>query len=119
MSQITALTGPERYRRWRDDEPQKILAKAFAPGASFAEVAHQYDVATSLICKWRRQALPVSGGGMTFAPAIVVDEPAGMSGKAASEVRAQISVELSDGTRGSIAVTAPASLVTVTLRALR
>ena len=119
MSQITVLTGPERHRRWREDERQKILAAAFAPGASVAEVARQYDVATSLIYKWRRQALPVNGGGMAFAPAVVVDEPAGMSGKGASEERAPISVELSDGTRVSIGASAPTGLVTATLRALR
>ena len=113
------LTGPERHRRWREDEREKILAAAFAPGASVAQVARQYDVATSLIYRWRRQALAVNSSVMTFAPAVVVDEPPGMSGKAAAEEPAAISVELSDGTRVSIGATAPAGLVTTTLRALR
>jgi transposase len=119
MSQITLLTGPERHRRWREEERQKILAAAFAPGASVAEVARQYDVATSLIYKWRQQALSVNSGVPSFTPAVVVDEPASPGGKAASEDRAPISVELGDGTRVTIGATAPASLVTATLRALR
>lgn len=119
MSQITLLTGPERHRRWREEERQKILAAAFAPGASVAKVARQYDVATSLIYKWRQQALSVNSGGTSFTPAVVVDEPTCSGGRAASEDRAPISVELGDGTRVNIGATAPASLVTVTLRALR
>ena len=75
MSQITLLTGPERHRRWREEERQKILAAAFAPGASVSEVARQYDVATCLIYKWRQQALSVSSGGPSFTP-VAVDEPA-------------------------------------------
>ena len=118
MSQITLLTGPERHRRWREEERQKILAAAFAPGASVSEVARQYDVATSLIYKRRQQALSVSSGGPSFTP-VAVDEPASTGGKSASEARAPISVELGDGTRVNIGSTAPASLVTATLRALR
>jgi len=119
MSQITVLTGPERHRGWREDERRTILAAAFAPGASVAEVARRYDVATSLIYKWRQHALSSNCGEPSFAPAVVVDEPGPIAMKATSEDRTAISVELSDGTRVSIGVTAPASLVTATLRALR
>lgn len=118
MSQITVLTGPERHRRWREDERRQILTAAFAPGASVADVARRYDVATSLIYKWRQQALPASGNGASFAPAVVVDEPACLPGQTASD-QTPICVELSDGTRVRIGATASASLVTATLRALR
>jgi transposase len=117
MSQITVLTGPERHRRWREDERRQILAAAFAPGASVADVARQYDVATSLIYKWRQQALPASGNGASFTPAVVVDEPACLPGKMAPESETPICVESSDGTRVRIGGTASASLVTATLRA--
>ena len=119
MSQITVLTGPERRRRWRDDDRERILTAAFGPGASVTAVARQYDVATSLIYKWRRQAQSANCGGTSFIPAVVVDEPRCSPGKAASEERAPINVALPDGTRVSIGVTAPASLVMATLRALR
>jgi len=119
MSQITVLTGPERHRRWREDERCRILTAAFAPGASVAEVSRQYDVATSLIYKWRRQVLSANGDGRSFTPAVVVDEPARLPGKPASEGEAPICVELPDGTRVRVGATASASLVTATLRALR
>jgi hypothetical protein len=61
MGQVTLLTGPERHRRWRDEERQEILSAAFAPGASVAEVARRFEVATSLIYKWRQQSRASEG----------------------------------------------------------
>jgi len=113
------MTGPERHRRWHEDERQTILAAAFAPGASVAEVARRHDVATSLIYKWRRQALLSNSDDTPFVPAVVLDDPKPASVKIASEDRTAIRVELPGGTRVSISVTAPASLITAALRALR
>lgn len=48
MSQITVMTGPEGHRRWREEERQEIVAAAFAPGESVAEIGRRFDVATSL-----------------------------------------------------------------------
>jgi len=119
MSQITVLTGPERHRRWRKDEREAILSAAFAPGASVAEVARRYDVATSLIYKWRQHALSASNGEASFAPAILLADPTPPPGTVASEDGTAIGVDLSDGTRVSISARASASLVTAVLRALR
>ncbi len=119
MSQITVMTGPERHRRWPEDERQTILAAAFAPGASVAEVARRYDVATSLIYKWRQQALSGNSGATSFTPAVVVDGSGPMPLKVTPGDVPAIRVDLSDGTRVSIGVTAPANLVTAALRALR
>ncbi len=112
MSQITLLTGPERRRRWSDDERRRILVAAFTPGAVVADISRQFEVSTSLIYKWRQQALvgePAAG----FAPAVMLPEPA-----AAADTTAII-VELSNGVRLRIGSHASAGLVTATLRALR
>jgi len=117
MPQMTLLTGPERRRRWNEEDRCRILAAAFSPGAVVADVARRFDVATSLIYKWRRAYLTPSG----FAPAVVVDAPA-LSAPEQMIPEPQgpsILVELSNGTRVSISATAPASLVTAALRALR
>jgi transposase len=93
------------------------LASAFSPGAVVADVARRFDVATSLIYKWRRAYLTPSG----FAPAVVVDAPA-LSAPEPMIPEPQgpsILVELSNGTRVSLSASAPASLVTAALRALR
>ena len=117
MPQMTLLTGPERRRRWNEEDRCRILAAAFSPGAVVADVSHRFDVATSLIYKWRRAYLTPSG----FAPAVVVDAPA----RSAPEPMIpepqgpSILVELSNGTRVSISASAPASLVAAALRALR
>ncbi|MDP1640713.1 MAG: transposase, partial [Phenylobacterium sp.] len=49
MAHISLITGPERRRRWRDEEKLAILAEAFSPGAVVTDVARRRDVATSLI----------------------------------------------------------------------
>lgn len=115
MSQQTLLTGPERRRRWSAEDRHRILAAAFAPGTIVSDIARQFDVATSLIYKWRRQALAAEGG-VAFAPAVVRHEPTGLSG---SPQMAAITVDLEGGGRVSIGAAAPVALVVATLRALR
>jgi transposase len=122
MPQMTLLTGPERRRRWNDEDRCRILAAAFSPGAVVADVARRFDVATSLIYKWRRAYLAPSG----FAPAVVVDTPALSAPEPTipepmipEPQGPSILVELSNGTRVSVSATAPASLVTAALRVLR
>ena len=115
MPQVTVMTGPQRRRRWSDAERVEVLEAVFAPGAIVADVARQFDVATSLIYKWRREQLAQSQPA--FLPAMIVEppggpEPAGGSGGA-------IVVHLADGARVVISTGAPAALVSVTLKALR
>ena len=55
MGQITVFSGPERRRRWSDEERLRILTEAFSPGAKVAEVARRHDVSTALIYTWRRK----------------------------------------------------------------
>jgi transposase len=114
MPQITLLTGPERRRRWSDDERRRILTAAFAADAIVANISRQFDVSTSLIYKWRRQAL-AGEAPAAFAPAVVHPEP---TAGAPPEMTA-IVIELSNGVRLKIGSHASAALVTATLRALR
>ena len=65
--------GPQQRRRWSDAERLKILEAVFAPGTVVADVARQFDVATSLIYKWRREQLAQSQPA--FLPVMIV-EPA-------------------------------------------
>jgi transposase-like protein len=41
MTEITLQTGPERRRRWSQEERQRIVSAAFAPSAVVADVARQ------------------------------------------------------------------------------
>lgn len=116
MAHVTLMTGPERRRRWSPDERREILMAAFSPGAIVADVSRRYEVATSLIYKWRRDLLSAPEGA-AFVPAVMVDDP----GRPDQPVRSEpaIVVELAGGARVTIGPGASAAMVGATLRALR
>ena len=107
MAHVSLITGPERRRRWRDEEKLAILAEAFSPGAVVTDVARRRDVATSLIYQWRQQA-----AGLGFVEAVVA-EPAPPSSAGPA-----IQVELASA-RVSFSPTASPALVGAVLKALR
>ena len=72
----------------------------------------QFEVSTSLIYKWRRDHLPATEG---FSRVVLAEAPGRRDVGSHEPV---ILVEL-DQVRVSIGASAPASLVTATLRALR
>jgi transposase len=126
MTQVLVMTGPVRRRRWDNGVRNEILAAAFSPGAVVAEVARRFDVASSLIYKWRRQALPVADKIVArFSPAVVVEDPTDGSAPgipaADPELTAPvaITVEFSAGVRVRIDAAAPVALVTAALLALQ
>lgn len=89
---------------------------AFSPGAVVADVARKYEVATSLIYKWRREALAARDES-GLVPAVVVDS--GAAPGSAASLDPAIIVELPHGARVTFSTDTPAALVTATLRALR
>jgi transposase len=115
MPSVTVLTGPERRRRWNLEERRRILVAAFTRGAVLADVARQFEISTSLIYKWRQQALD-DKPGVAFAPTVLLSAPS--PEPAAPELPAII-VELVNGTRLKIAAQASPALVTAALQALR
>jgi transposase len=107
MGQITVFSGPERRRRWSDDERLRILAEAFSPGACVAEV-----------CKLREMHaepasvdLPEPG----FAEAMVVAD----ASPDGSAIGPAIIVDLARGKRVSIFASASPGQVAAALKALR
>lgn len=55
MGQFTVFSGPERRRRWSDDQRRQILEEAFLAGACVSRVARRHDVSTALIYTRRRK----------------------------------------------------------------
>ena len=49
MGQVTVFSGPERRRRWSEEERLRILSEAFEPGACVAEVCRRHDISSALI----------------------------------------------------------------------
>lgn len=114
MGQMTIMTGPERRRRWSDEDRLRILGEAFAPDANLSEVARRHDVSRGLIYLWRREAMrELTDPG--FVPAVVADEPAPVI----PEPIAVIMIDLPGGGRVSIAASAPPALAAAALKALR
>ncbi|WP_379923612.1 transposase [Erythrobacter sp. R86502] len=125
MGQVTVFSGPQRRRRWSEEEWLRILSEAFAPGACVAEVCRRHDISSALIYTWRRKlleggaaqeaevpgALPVP----VFAEA-VLDEDA--TAASAAEHPAMI-VDLPRGKRLSIFAAASPALVAAALKGLR
>jgi transposase len=110
MGQISVLTGPERRRRWSEDERCRIVAEAFAPGSCVAQVARDHDISTGLIYTWRRRLRQdLAEQGFVEAAPIKEAAPSG-------EV---IVVELTGSGRIRICGSAPPLLVSAVLKALR
>jgi transposase len=115
MGQAQLILGPERRRRWREDEKTQLVAEAFGPGGSVAEVARRADICTSLLYRWRRAQGADAPTG--FVPAIVQEPAPVMSGPRTME--AAITVELPSGARVTIGAAASPMLVAATFKALR
>jgi transposase len=112
MGQVTVLTGPERRRRWSPAEREAILAEAFSPGGVVADVARRFDVSTSVIYRWRKGCQ--SNAPVAFSRVLLT----GPTRRQETGPNSAILVELGP-VRVSISSSAPAGLVTATLRTLK
>jgi transposase len=56
------LVGPERRRRWSEDEKARIIEESLRPGAQVTDIARRHGVSRALLYSWRRAArcAPVS-----------------------------------------------------------
>ena len=122
MGQVTVFSGPERRRRWRDDQRLQILAEAFAPGSSPTEVARRHEISTGLLYTWRKRLMAHGAApGVEqkrrpdFAEAVVIADhhcPVPVPGPA-------IVVDLPRGRRVTIFGSASPALAAAALKALR
>ena len=125
MGQVTVFSGPERRRRWTDEERLQIVAEAFAPGARVADVCRRHDVSSGLIYTWRRKLLdagaaqeaevPEALPAPVFAEAVIDGDAVPVS---AAEHPAMI-IDLPRGKRLSVFAAASPALVAAALKALR
>ncbi len=122
MGQITVYSGPERRRRWSDEQRLQILSEAFAPGVSPTDVARRHEISTGLLYTWRKKlcvdaVAPVSGdeGCPGFAEAVIVDDHSA----ALPAAGAALVIELARGRRITIFPSASPALAAAALKALR
>jgi transposase len=55
MARVEVITGPERRRRWSDEQKRAIVTASFAPGAVVSEVARRAEVSSGPIYRWRQE----------------------------------------------------------------
>ena len=55
MARVEVITGPERRRRWTDEQKRAIVAASLEPGAVVADVARRAEVGADQIYRWRQQ----------------------------------------------------------------
>src|SRR5467141_3615339 len=55
MARVEVITGPERRRRWSEDQKRAIVAASFAPGAVVSDVARRADISAGQIYRWRQE----------------------------------------------------------------
>jgi len=120
------ITGNERRRRWRDDDRERILAEAFAPGAVASDVARRHDISTGLLYTWRKRALErrslAPGLEAAFLSAVLA-EPDGSGASApvlcsTTSASPVIDVVLKKGIRVRIEAGMPDAAIAATLKAL-
>jgi transposase len=111
MSRVEVMSGPERRRRWSEDQKRAIVAEAFAPGASVSEVARRADVVSGQIYRWRREFGTAVVG---FAEVMVSRSP----GEGSTAVAPAVEVEFGRGIRVRIPATTPKELASAVIKAL-
>lgn len=112
MASVEVLIGPERRRRWSNEQKQAIVAAAFKPGAVVRDVARQADVTSSLIYRWRRDLRAAANG---FAQVLVA--PAGDSVAASPPIPA-IEIEFAGNVCVRIPALVPPALAAAVVEAL-
>ena len=135
---VEIITGPERRRRWSEEEKLQLVEEACRPGHSVSQVARQRGINASQLFAWRRQAVakglvsavrsePTAVPALAFAPVKVAEEaredgkeqmslPRGGSIPGGS---ASIEIELRSGDRVLVEGCADAGLVLRIVSALR
>jgi transposase len=74
MARFELFSGPERRRRWSEEQKRAVVAAAFAPGAIVAEVARRADVRPGQIYRWRQE---LRSGGTGFAAVVLTGADCG------------------------------------------
>jgi len=133
---VEIITGPERRRRWSEEEKLRLVAEACRPGSSVSQVARERGVSASQLFGWRRQALAkgliadrrVEGSAaprLTFAPVAVAEEPSPLDGgdpvrgQRATPTSGVIAIELKGGDRVRVEGCTDPGLVVRIISALR
>ena len=120
MARVEVITGPERRRRWTEDQKRAIVAESLAPGAVVNAVARRAAICPGQIYRWRKELRAAATDGFArvlIAPAESMAPPAGDRPGYCSEPA--IEVEFGGIARLRIPPSTPPELAAAVVRALR
>jgi len=110
MARVEVFTGPERRRRWSEEQKRAIVAASFAPGAVVSEVARRAAISAGQIYRWRQELRAAARG---FAPVLIAPptEDAGVSANPVKDAqRAEPTIEVEFAAVGKVRVRIPGSV---------
>jgi transposase len=126
MGQVTVFSGPERRRRWSDEERLRILPRRLRRAPWVADVCRRHGVSSGLIYTWRRKLLAAGAAQEADVPEALptpvfaeASDGRGRGGGPHGRARRRSSSSLPRGKRVSIFAAASPALVTAALKALR
>jgi len=116
MARVEVITGPERRRRWSEEQKRAIVAASLVPGAVVSEVARRAGVVPGQIYRWRKELRAATDG---FAAVLIAPtEPATPVADTAACSAPAIEVEFAGKVRVRIPGSVPAGLAAAVVRAL-
>ena len=120
MARVEVITGPERRRRWTEDQKRAVVAESLAPGAVVNAVARRSAICPGQIYRWRKELRSAATDGFArvlIAPAESMAPPAADRPAYCSEPA--IEVEFGGVARLRIPPSTPPELAAAVVRALR
>jgi len=116
MARVEVITGPERRRRWSEEQKRAIVAASLAPGAVISEVARRADIGAGQIYRWRKEFGAIANG---FAPVLLASsDPAAVAANDPACDEPAIEVEFAGKIRVRIPASMPADLAAAVIKAL-
>jgi transposase len=117
MARVEVITGPERRRRWSDEQKRAIVAESLAPGAVVRDVARRAEVCPGQIYRWRQELRAAADG---FARVLIAppEMPAPNVSDDSAYAEPVVEVEFAGKARLRIPASIPAGLAAAIIRAL-
>jgi transposase len=72
---VEFLTGPDRRRKWSDDDKAQIVAETLEPGAVVAEVARRWHVCSQQVFTWWREMRAGAAARLGLVPIVAEAAP--------------------------------------------
>ena len=116
------LEGPERRRRWSDEEKSRIVAETLVPGVQVSDVARRHKMSRSLLYGWRREHghVRVRPAPPELVPVIVAEDSGQPPARIAPVAReCSIEIALPSGVRVMVHGSVDAKALRAVLSALR